>query len=102
MEWGRVNELREGTRLRRPVGRPERKKQEVEQRIREAALALFREKGYEATTVEEIAERADVAKGTFFNYFPRMDGLLGGAGGGAGGGAAGLAGTGRGVARHRT
>jgi TetR/AcrR family transcriptional regulator, cholesterol catabolism regulator len=58
------------------MGRRERKKLEVLHRIREAALALFREKGYEATTVEEIAERADVAKGTFFNYFPRKDGLL--------------------------
>jgi TetR/AcrR family transcriptional regulator, cholesterol catabolism regulator len=59
-----------------PVGRRERKKQEVERRIREAALWLFREKGYDDTTVEEISERADVAKGTFFNYFPRKDALL--------------------------
>jgi TetR/AcrR family transcriptional regulator, cholesterol catabolism regulator len=60
-------------------GRPsrrERKKLEVLTRIRAAALELFNEKGYEATTVEEIAERADVAKGTFFNYFPRKDTLL--------------------------
>jgi TetR/AcrR family transcriptional regulator, cholesterol catabolism regulator len=58
------------------VGRRERKKRESEQRIRTTALQLFREKGYEATTVEEIAERADVSKGTFFNYFPRKDSLL--------------------------
>jgi TetR/AcrR family transcriptional regulator, cholesterol catabolism regulator len=58
------------------VGRRERKKLQVERRLRSAALVLFREKGYEATTVEEIAERADVAKGTFFNYFPRKDALL--------------------------
>jgi TetR/AcrR family transcriptional regulator, cholesterol catabolism regulator len=58
------------------IGRRERKKQEVERRIREAALELFGEKGYEETTVEEIAERADVAKGTFFNYFPRKDAIL--------------------------
>jgi TetR/AcrR family transcriptional regulator, cholesterol catabolism regulator len=58
------------------IGRRERKKLEVERRIRESALRLFREKGYEATTVEEIAERADVAKGTFFNHFPRKDSLL--------------------------
>lgn len=61
---------------RQQPGRRERKKREVERRIRAAALALFRERGYEATTVEEIAERADVAKGTFFNYFPRKDALL--------------------------
>jgi TetR/AcrR family transcriptional regulator, cholesterol catabolism regulator len=58
------------------LGRRERKKLEVVSRIREAALELFCEKGYEATTVEEIAERADVAKGTFFNHFPRKDALL--------------------------
>jgi TetR/AcrR family transcriptional regulator, cholesterol catabolism regulator len=58
------------------LGRRERKKQEVLLRIRNAAAELFQEKGFEATTVEEIAERADVAKGTFFNYFPRKDALL--------------------------
>jgi TetR/AcrR family transcriptional regulator, cholesterol catabolism regulator len=57
-------------------GRRERKKLEVLTRIRAAALELFNEKGYEATTVEEIADRADVAKATFFNYFPRKDTLL--------------------------
>jgi TetR/AcrR family transcriptional regulator, cholesterol catabolism regulator len=60
----------------RRIGRRERKKLEVERRIRDAALRLFHDKGYEATTVEEIAELADVAKGTFFNYFPRKDALL--------------------------
>jgi TetR/AcrR family transcriptional regulator, cholesterol catabolism regulator len=58
------------------LGRRERKKRQVEAGIQRAALELFREKGYEATTVEEIAERADVAKGTFFNYFARKDVLL--------------------------
>jgi TetR/AcrR family transcriptional regulator, cholesterol catabolism regulator len=58
------------------LGRRERKKQEMLLRIRNAAAELFQEKGFEATTVEEIAERADVAKGTFFNYFPRKDALL--------------------------
>lgn len=58
------------------IGRRERKKLDVHRRIRRAAAQLFHEKGYEATTVEEIAERADVAKGTFFNYFPRKDALL--------------------------
>lgn len=58
------------------LGRRERRKQEVETRIREVALELFRTQGFEETTVEQIAERADVAKGTFFNYFPRKDALL--------------------------
>ena len=56
--------------------RRERKKDETRERIARAALALFVEKGFAATTVDEIAQRADVAKGTFFNYFPRKEGVL--------------------------
>ena len=46
------------------------------ERLTSSALALFRERGFESTTIEEIAERADVAKGTFFNYFPTKQGVL--------------------------
>jgi AcrR family transcriptional regulator len=59
------------------VSRRERKKEETKERIVEAAFALFRKRGVEATTVEEICERADVAKGTFFNYFPRKEAVFG-------------------------
>ncbi len=59
------------------VSRRARKKDETRTRIFRAAVALFREKGFEATTVDEITERADVAKGTFFNYFPRKESVLG-------------------------
>jgi TetR/AcrR family transcriptional regulator, cholesterol catabolism regulator len=58
------------------IGRRERKKLELEQRIRQAAAELFHGKGYDATTVDEIADAADVAKATLFNYFPRKDALL--------------------------
>jgi AcrR family transcriptional regulator len=57
------------------VGRRERKKEETKLRIFLAAAQLFHEKGFDATTVDEIAERADVSKGTFFNYFPRKEAL---------------------------
>lgn len=57
--------------------RRERKKEETRTRIFRAAIGLFREHGFESTTVDEITERADVAKGTFFNYFPRKDAVLG-------------------------
>jgi len=57
-------------------GRRERKKEETRRRITMAALELFHERGFEATTVDEITERADVAKGTFFNYFPKKESVL--------------------------
>lgn len=57
-------------------GRRERKKEETRRRIFEAALALFNEKGFEATTIDDITAQADVAKGTFFNYFPRKESTI--------------------------
>ena len=57
--------------------RRERKKEETKERILEAAFELFKKRGVEATTVEEISERADVAKGTFFNYFPHKEAVFG-------------------------
>ena len=58
------------------LSRRERKKRETRQRLMETALRLFREHGYDATTVEEITEAADVAKGTFFNYFEAKEAVL--------------------------
>lgn len=58
------------------LSRRERKKDETRERISQAAIQLFREKGFETATVDEIAARADVAKGTFFNYFPRKEAVL--------------------------
>jgi AcrR family transcriptional regulator len=59
------------------ISRRERKKDETRTRIFKAAVQLFHAKGFEATTIDEIAERADVGKGTFFNYFPRKESVLG-------------------------
>lgn len=58
------------------LSRRERKKRETRQRLMEAALRLFREQGYDGTTVGQIAEAADVAKGTFFNYFETKEAVL--------------------------
>jgi len=49
-------------------GRRERNKLEKRQRIREATRELFSAQGFEATTVRQIAERAEVGLGTLFNY----------------------------------
>ncbi|MFC1408697.1 TetR/AcrR family transcriptional regulator [Streptacidiphilus sp. N1-12] len=59
-----------------PLGRRERNKIKVMARLYEAAISLFAEQGYDETSIDEIAERADVARGTFFNYFQRKEDLL--------------------------
>jgi len=51
-------------------GRRERRKLEIRGRLLEAARGLFEQKGFGATTVDEICARADVAQKTFFNHFP--------------------------------
>lgn len=61
--------------MKETLSRRERKKRETRLALLEAALILLREKGYDQTTVEEITEQADVAKATFFNYFPSKQAL---------------------------
>jgi AcrR family transcriptional regulator len=53
-----------------------RKKAATKQSIQEHALRLFVEKGYDATTVEEIAAAAGVSHMTFFRYFPRKEAVV--------------------------
>jgi AcrR family transcriptional regulator len=62
---------------KRSAGRRERHRAEIRERLFRAALRLFAERGYLQTTVEDITEAADVGKGTFFNYFPTKEHVLG-------------------------
>jgi AcrR family transcriptional regulator len=52
------------------------KADEVRRRLFQAGAELLAAKGYHATSVAEIAQRAGVAKGTFFLYFPTKDALV--------------------------
>ncbi|WP_117238186.1 TetR/AcrR family transcriptional regulator [Thermus sediminis] len=45
-------------------------------RIFQAAMALFRERGFQETTASDIAKAAHVSRGTFFNYFPYKEAVL--------------------------
>ena len=58
------------------MGRRERRRETTRQALMSAALALFRENGYDATTVEQITEAADVAPRTFFHYFRSKEEVL--------------------------
>lgn len=56
--------------------RIERKKEETRKKIISAAVDLFNKQGFEQTTVEQIADVADVAKGTIFNHFPVKEAIV--------------------------
>jgi AcrR family transcriptional regulator len=57
-------------------GLRERKKARTRAAIQQEALRLFREQGYEATTIEQIAEAAEFSPSTFFRYFPTKEDVV--------------------------
>jgi AcrR family transcriptional regulator len=59
-----------------PAGLRERKKAKTRAAIREAAMTLFEQQGYASTTVEQIAEAAEVSPSTFFRYFPTKEAVV--------------------------
>jgi AcrR family transcriptional regulator len=59
-----------------PSGLRERKKQKTKEAIQREAMRLFLEQGYDETTVEQIAEAAEISPSTFFNYFPTKEDVV--------------------------
>ena len=58
------------------LGKREFHKQQVRERILQESLILFTDNGFEKTTVSDIVENCDIARGTFYNYFPDMNALF--------------------------
>lgn len=58
------------------ASRTERKKEETRKKIIAVAMDLFNRQGFEQTTVEQIADEADVNKGTIYNHFPAKEAII--------------------------
>ena len=58
------------------MNRRERKKEKTKDNIIDCAVSVFKEKGFKETSMEEIAEKSDVSKGTLYNYFQDKESIL--------------------------
>lgn len=58
------------------TGLRERKKARLRQQIIDTALGLYRERGYEGATVDEICRTIEISQPTFYNYFPSKEAIL--------------------------
>ena len=57
-------------------GLRERKRQQTRERLTRAAMALFLERGFEATTLDDIAAAADISRRSFFHYFESKEDVV--------------------------
>ena len=60
----------------KPESLRERKKADVRNALVQTAVGLFLKKGFEAVTVDEIVEKANVSRSTFFRYFPTKEAIV--------------------------
>lgn len=58
------------------MSRIERRQAATKQKVIHATMRLIAEQGYDATTMEQIAEEADIAKGTLYNHFPVKEAII--------------------------
>ncbi|MDE1006264.1 MAG: TetR/AcrR family transcriptional regulator [Paraburkholderia fungorum] len=58
------------------IGRRARKRQSILERVASLAGDLFQRDGYECVTMEQIAQVADIARGTLYNHFPTKEAVL--------------------------
>src|SRR6267143_832439 len=58
------------------LGLRERKKLKTREAIQREAMRLFQKNGYEETTIEQIADAAEISPSTFFNYFPTKEDVV--------------------------
>jgi AcrR family transcriptional regulator len=57
-------------------GLRQRKRQQTRERLTRAAMALFLERGFEATTLDDIAAAADISRRSFFHYFASKEDVV--------------------------
>ena len=62
--------------MEQPMTRRDRKRERTREDLIRAAAALFEEHGYDATTVDDIVERADYSRATFFRHFPAKEDVV--------------------------
>ena len=72
----RAKPLSSGEKTPAGPGLRERKQQQTRERLKRAAMALFLERGFEATTIDDIATAADVSRRSFFHYFASKEDVV--------------------------
>jgi AcrR family transcriptional regulator len=68
--------MQENTDIPRPLGRRDRKRLETRNGLAAVALELFAERGFDAVTVNDIADRADVDPSTFYRHFVTKEAVI--------------------------